>query len=152
MLCTSSTPWSTSECTSFTCQQCRSAPLKAQTHLAETWESWWQLTIGAWGAAPVRRLIWSGWTKKSKEPLRHIFLYIPWILNQVRSWAAVNWPDPSVQRTGRFSCQSPVLAAGGSNPVDSIQFWRVTHHPRFLVASLIIRGITNTQTQESNLI
>ena len=150
MLCTSSTPWSTSESTSLTCQQCRSAPLKAQTSLGRNLRK--LVAIDYRGAAPVRRLIWSGWTKKSKEPLRHIFLYIPWILNQVRSWAAVNWPDPSVQRTGRFSCQSPVLAAGGSNPVDSIQFWRVTHHPRFLVASLIIRGITNTQTQESNLI
>ena len=35
MSCTLSTPWSSSECTPLTCQQCRSAPLKAQPSLGK---------------------------------------------------------------------------------------------------------------------
>ena len=69
MLCTSSTPWSTSESTSLTCQQCRSAPLKAQTSLGRN--------LRKLVAIDYRCLSWYGvGGQRSRRSRSDIYFYI----------------------------------------------------------------------------
>ena len=86
----------------------------------------------------------SGWNRRvqDKESEGTAEAYIPWIGNQVRSWAAVNWTDPSGAADGQVFLRGTL---GRREPTPSLRLNSILacYPPSspFLPIRLIISGI-----------